>query len=957
MKRTPSSKIAGSPKSHASVLLKTAVAFILAQGMTVLPLTASTPEADQVRQNEIKQQQLLNDAKKLVAQLQAMIDAYHQNGLGGDDLKALEGLQVVLKNLSGNEMKKVVEFLQQAQAIDDPKAAIKLIAGAYSGQKGISVRLKQLLADYDRIQTAREISDQLSQLAERQAANLQSGIELGQFTPGKKEENSDAAVKAALDAQFSEQKAINDELKIAKAKMEAFVRDAANKDLAGAFKKATEQLDKLTPNLDAAAESLKQGQFFKAATNEKTSRDELRQMARMVAPNKDALENLRDAEQKIAKMIEDEKALKSGTEVFNKSANIDNFIGDLIKTKNPVLKRLEVEGQTASALKLRPVMQNFFWQHVGGNLLPMFSGDSNIQADLAGRADVLCQDLQKDSAAASGFVRAAGLNMQDARATMENSANVWPEFYNRIVQKQDPLPILDEVKLEPALKSQKDAIANLEKALDKVKQDLALAEAMQEGAGDPVAKLQNLEKQTQELIRQQAQALQDTNAAKTPQQAADNAAKQDEIKQKTEQVQQQAGTDSPDGAKALQNAAGDMQKAEDAQKNAANPQAANAQQSALANLVKADAQLKNDLAKLQQTQQELPQEQKDAEELARIIGVQQKLEHETVIAAAQLPKLAEVVKGFAPRQGTIQADTDKLQKKLASPPQEAAASAPAPNAVPDAALKAVAAAVSSASGHMGVAKVFLTQANGKPADSAERDALADLYKAQDLLNKKINQDKTALGQDANSPDQQALADADQQIQQAQQDLQNAQDAMKGGQQGQNQQAQNDMNKAAADSDQAAADGQLPGDAQQALRQASQQSADAAAAAAKGDTEQAQANAAAAQQSLAQAQAAISQAQGGVASTPPGDQQNSPPGTQPGTQPGQPGQVAATSDQTGGSGDFQKGSNNAAKAKGQFLGLPKRDRAAIEQSQSEPYPREYAVQIEQYMQNLATESSK
>ena len=41
--------------------------------------------------------------------------------------------------------------------------------------------------------------------------------------------------------------------------------------------------------------------------------------------------------------------------------------------------------------------------------------------------------------------------------------------------------------------------------------------------------------------------------------------------------------------------------------------------------------------------------------------------------------------------------------------------------------------------------------------------------------------------------------------------------------------------------------------------------------------------------------------------------------------------------------------------GQFLGLPDRDRGAIQQSQSEKYPQEYGAMIEEYMRSLATDS--
>ena len=39
-----------------------------------------------------------------------------------------------------------------------------------------------------------------------------------------------------------------------------------------------------------------------------------------------------------------------------------------------------------------------------------------------------------------------------------------------------------------------------------------------------------------------------------------------------------------------------------------------------------------------------------------------------------------------------------------------------------------------------------------------------------------------------------------------------------------------------------------------------------------------------------------------------------------------------------------------------LNLPKRDRAAIQQGLAEKYPQQYAAKVEQYLQNLADETS-
>jgi hypothetical protein len=49
--------------------------------------------------------------------------------------------------------------------------------------------------------------------------------------------------------------------------------------------------------------------------------------------------------------------------------------------------------------------------------------------------------------------------------------------------------------------------------------------------------------------------------------------------------------------------------------------------------------------------------------------------------------------------------------------------------------------------------------------------------------------------------------------------------------------------------------------------------------------------------------------------------------------------------------------NTASAHGasHFLGLPERDRAAVQQSQSEKYPQEYGSMIEEYMRSLSNDS--
>ena len=52
-----------------------------------------------------------------------------------------------------------------------------------------------------------------------------------------------------------------------------------------------------------------------------------------------------------------------------------------------------------------------------------------------------------------------------------------------------------------------------------------------------------------------------------------------------------------------------------------------------------------------------------------------------------------------------------------------------------------------------------------------------------------------------------------------------------------------------------------------------------------------------------------------------------------------------------------GARRATAGDGTFIGLPKRDRAAIQQSQAEKYPQEYGPLVEQYLKNLSDQNDE
>jgi len=179
-------------------------------------------------------------------------------------------------------------------------------------------------------------------------------------------------------------------------------------------------------------------------------------------------------------------------------------------------------------------------------------------------------------------------------------------------------------------------------------------------------------------------------------------------------------------------------------------------------------------------------------------------------------------------------------------------------------------------------------------------------------------------------------------------------------------------------------GALPPPAQTAVASALGSINSAAAQASGRQQRPAQASAAAAARALARAQAALALAQAGLSpelaqaesggdQAAPGQQPGQPPANAgkpgPGKQPGQGQQPAQqptpgtpSPEGTGKIGNWNgpggaNGPLRGAAGSGQFVRLPGRDRAAIQQSRSENYPQEYGPLVEQYLKNLSDQTGQ
>ena len=232
-----------------------------------------------LQQSAVRQEQIRGETRKLVTRLDEVIEDYNRNGLAkGEDFDVLKNVRATLGSLSDEEMEKIVALLTDAGA--KPESAPGEIAKAYAGQKDVSLRLKQILAAHERQQDIDALAGAVSQLADRQSANLTTAIDVKQLAAQDKSPNGQTAVSASEEAQQGEQAAIAGEAKLVADKIAKIAGDASEPK----YKEAAAQLAAVAPQADAASAALGAGKIDDAIAAETAMREKLKQLALALAP-------------------------------------------------------------------------------------------------------------------------------------------------------------------------------------------------------------------------------------------------------------------------------------------------------------------------------------------------------------------------------------------------------------------------------------------------------------------------------------------------------------------------------------------------------------------------------------------------------------------------------------------------------------------------------------------------
>lgn len=637
--------------------MKNAIKLGLCLAMAIssaMPTFTVAAPGDELREGAETQTRLKSQTQSVASQIDAVIAEFDRNGIEGDDVQTLRAIRKVLGNLSGAQMQQVVDLLQKARSTTDADAARRNVTQAVVGQKTISSQLGDLLKEYRRQQAMYELSDRFQKLADRQNENFKASVELAKQIAGRKPDNFTPPQKDALKVQEAEQGALKEEIRQAVADLAAMSQnpDAAPQRMNDAAKQTREQ--KLEELATAATEDLNKGNVYRAATNEKNVRDQLRDLSRMVAPPMDKITQLEKGmaavDEAIAKQTQlneetktaapgDAKPEQKQADLVDKANVTQKDIKDVAPAAADKLKNAEQQMQQArgslaqqqkdpAAKNQDAALQNLkdakaeLQKQIDKEVADANKPQDALAAvkDLLERTKQLRADqgtLTKNSVAATAPdpLKAASTKQSDLRTlalglqsdSLDEAPDASPYFTtaagkmaraSRVLGEPDAASVDKKAAVAEQQKQVDEALADAQKILEK-------KQAQLEQAQKDLAAIEEAKKDVAELMQDQQKLNNET--AKNAEGSKD-APKADQLaneQKENQQTAQQAQQSMPQSAQQAQQA---MQQAQQAMQQAQSQLAQNQPQNAQPQQQQAMQQLAKTMDALNQTAQQLEQQ-------------------------------------------------------------------------------------------------------------------------------------------------------------------------------------------------------------------------------------------------------------------------------------------------------------------------------------------------------------
>lgn len=758
---------------------RTAAILAMAVAAPLSALAANNKLADGIRQGEAQQTQIKGQVVRATADLTSIIGELNRNGIGGEDVKILVKIRDILGDLTDRDMATVIALLQEARNAVDPGQFRGQATNAVVKQQAIIDKMRTLLREYERQQELYALSLRFTELAQRQNINLKETKSLVRSTQNRQQ--LDDLQKSNKTLQVSEEESIRDETHGMLAKLTALAADA-DAETADRLKKSVAQAEKglLEQSLRAAADKLKEGQLFSAATAEKNSRDRLYELATLVAPVEDTATKLRKAAEKLDKAIAEQKVVIAQTGVLppkgvqNDEAylKVEDKEADNVDLTDRLHKGLEIIAPTVADV-LKVAQDQMQLARTGLNSFqrdPALPPETTALARLEEARKLLEVQIAKaeaDKPTGDNLAQAKALKEKIAQLRMDQqmlndqtknaTPRTSPELAKTEAQLQqtakdlqidtapESLPAADELsaaakvmeqaqssldkgltsEAQPPEKSAVDHLINAEKLLD---QQIAKLEHDK----DALAKLEESREKVAKLIQEEQRVALDTAKEVGKEEAQKDAPKKEDAS-KADPNKPDAGK--PDAAKP------DAAKPDPAEPDAAKPDA-NKPDANKPDAATPDAN-KPDVAKPDAAKPDSSKPDSSKPDASKPDG------H---------PENADTNKQIAKDQGEVAKHTDEAKQTLPEEGKEAAQP------------------LDQAKQAMNDAKKPLDQNQPRPAQPHEQQAINDLNKAKEALDRKINELQKELGVPPDNTSK--LDDLAKALEKAQQDLNNTQQKLR-----------------------------------------------------------------------------------------------------------------------------------------------------------------------------------
>lgn len=938
------------------------------------PAWGATPE-DPLAQQSTKQEQIRTSASRVGQQLDQVLTEFDLNGISGEDVKVLKAIRGVLHRLTEEEMQTVLRYLGEARK--DANPAAQQVAEAFSGQRNIITQLRQLLSEYQRQQAVYDIAQRLRELATRQTDNMRLAVWLSRQVERKDPSQFQETQRLNLQLQETEETSLRAETAQVIEQLDRLVQQSGDAATAERSRKALDLArdSGLLKSVETAVNDLKAARMLGAAGNEKRARDQMREVARLLTQSLDKRDALREAIRELdaamdrqrsitdttRKLATREEATKRETEqaeVVDSSDLVRKDVTDLAPAAaehlqaatdrmqdargalssgdSPTRVREQAVAQQIEALtKMEQARRELIDQLNKADAPPALPEKALAAIDaLMQRVRELIQrqeTLKKTTAGLAPDKLTAQAppqgDIKDAtQETQKLASSPSPEAAEALQEAAGHMQLsqksLADGKNQPeAQQAALDALSRAERAL--VRQQEALEKAKEELAGLEVLlqKLIAIILDQQDLFNVTAKAA--AKSQKTPMPVEVN--QQLVLGERTRQLSGEVQKPVPKAAEHLDSAGGVMNHAREL---LTKPDPADAQPKQSAALKELYAARKEIERKINQLKDELGEDSEDSGSLEDAADAIAQAQKDTQEALAQLQK------GAANAMQTLKEKQEQVSADLAQPMLEAPATK--------------------------VAKRESDAAAKRLGSADLASAIASMKAALQAMKQGIQANQPLVTEGA--PNMPTVAESQQEVLKLAETLS---EGMKNA-------SKDAMQKAAQALDRAGKkirplssgkNGKLPAAAQNALEAAQEDLDNGSAEAGEMQGQQAQGSAQRASQNLAQAQAAIALAQSGLGSDSQQQQAGNSQGQgkKPGqgkTKRGQQGQPGPQGDGREGNWRGQGGADGVTQnvtGSSRFTGLPARDRAAIQQSQGESYPQEYAPLVEQYLRNLSDQA--